>query len=83
MSMRKYKVIRAYRASRKVFAVGDIVYQGRDMYGCASDDSRLLGIEHMAISPDESGEPFFTIPRADVELLSEAESRRDQLNGVA
>lgn len=67
--MRKYKVIRADRASRPVFAVGDIVYAGLDGYGCASDDTRATGIEHMAISADPSGMPFFTIPKADVETL--------------
>lgn len=68
--MCKYRIIRADRASRPVFEVGDIVYPGRDCYSCAHDDSRMTGIEHTAISPFESGEPFFTIPEADIERLS-------------
>lgn len=67
--MRKFKVIRADRASRPVFAVGDIVHPGRDNYGCASDDSRFTGVEHIAVSANENGEPFFTIPREDVEEM--------------
>lgn len=68
--MRKYRVIRADRASRPVFAVGDVVHPGHDCYGCASDDTRATGVEHIAVSADESGEPFFTIPRQDVETLN-------------
>lgn len=68
--MRQYKVIRADRASRSVFAVGDIVYPGNDSYGCASDDTRATGIEHTAISTDESGTPFFTIPKADIQVIN-------------
>lgn len=68
--MRQYKVIRADRASRPIFAEGDIVYPGNDCYGCASDDSRATGIEHTAISTDKSGEPFFTIPKADIQVIN-------------
>lgn len=69
MLSRKYKVLRADRASRVIVDVGHTVYDGRDCYGCASDDSRLTGIEHKAFSINESGEPFFTMPRADVEPI--------------
>jgi hypothetical protein len=59
------RIIRADRAVRKC-NVGDLVYHGRDAYGCASDDTRVTGIEHVSVSFDESGLPFFTIPREDV-----------------
>jgi hypothetical protein len=52
---------------------GQIVYYGRDGYGCANDDTRMTGVEHGAYSLNESGEPFFTLPKADVELLSDEE----------
>lgn len=68
---RMYRVKRADRASRVIVDVGHTVYPGRDCYGCASDDSRLLGLDYMAVSINESGEPFFTIPREDVELLTD------------
>jgi hypothetical protein len=68
--MRRYKVVRADRASRPVFAEGDVVYPGHDCYGCASDDTRATGIEHTAISADESGTPFFTIPKADIQVIN-------------
>lgn len=65
-----FKVTRADRASKSGLAVGTTVYYGKDFYGVASDDSRIEGIDYMAVSLDPSGEPFFTIPRADVETLS-------------
>jgi hypothetical protein len=63
-----YKILRADRASVEV-KVDDIVYPGNDCYGCASDDSRLLGIDHIAMSLNKEGTPFFTIPRDDVEYF--------------
>ena len=64
------KLLRADRASKSSgLAVGMPLYHGRDCYGCASDDSRITGVEHVSVSVNESGEPFFTIPRADVERL--------------
>lgn len=48
---------------------GQIVYPGRDSYGCASEDTRNTGVEHIACSVNESGQPFFTIPRTDLELI--------------
>lgn len=69
-TIRRYRVLRTDRASLNVFVVGDIVWAGRDGYGCAGDDTRSTGIEHIAVSPNESGEPFYTIPRADVEIIT-------------
>lgn len=74
----RYRVRRADRASRVIVDVGHTVYPGRDCYGCASDDSRLLGIDYMAVSINESGEPFFTIPREDVELLTDEQNLGEQ-----
>jgi hypothetical protein len=69
---RRFRVKRVDRASA-LLKGGAVVYPGRDMYGCASDDSRIFGVEHIAVSLDQSGEPFFTIPREDVELLTDEE----------
>lgn len=64
-----YKLVRTDRASRSGMAVGTPLYYGSDGYGCASDDSRVTGIEHVSVSVNESGVPFFTIPRADIEFV--------------
>jgi hypothetical protein len=63
--MKRYKITRADRAGRHV-EVGEIVYPGHDTYGCANDDSRSEGMEYIAVSLQESGIPFFTIPKSDV-----------------
>lgn len=67
---RAYTVLRGDRAAVGV-APGQVVYdcQGHD-YGCASDDTRNSGIEHVSVTarPD-GGYPFFTIPRADLEPI--------------
>lgn len=62
----KYRIIRADRAA-KGCKVGEIVHSGADCYGVASDDTRETGLEHIAVSYNESGIPFFTIPRHDIE----------------
>lgn len=65
-----YTVKRADRAASTV-EVGDTVYycKGHD-YGCANDDSRMTGIEHVSVTINEDGDyPFFTIPRADISPL--------------
>ena len=58
-------LLRSDRAS-KWFEVGTPLWYGRDCYGCASDDTRVTGIEHIAVALNETGEPFFTVPREDV-----------------
>lgn len=55
--------------------VGDVVYQGEDRYGVAEDDTRSRGEEYISVSVYPNGEPFFTIPRADVMLESAYEDR--------
>lgn len=72
MIPRRYRILRADRAAPTAECrAGQIVYDGADSFGCASDDTRLLGIEHVAVSASESGLPFFTIPRADIERVPE------------
>lgn len=58
MSIKKYRII-------KGCGLGEIVYRfnGYD-YGCSSDDTRLLGKEHISVTHDPNGDiPFFTIER--------------------
>lgn len=62
------RIKRADRAAREC-VVGEPVYYGADGYGCAIDDSRVTGIDHISVSRDPSGLPFFTIPREDVERI--------------
>jgi len=50
---------------------GIIVYRflGYD-YGCSSEDTRRLGVEHVTITKDPAGgTPFFTIPRHALEEI--------------
>lgn len=65
--VKKYKLIRRDRASIKIPDHVEYVYDflGCD-YGCANDDSRMTGIEHMSVSFNERGQ-FFTIPILDLE----------------
>jgi hypothetical protein len=65
-----YLVLRADRASSLV-EVGATVYRFEmPDYGCAADDTRLLGFEHVAVTFDPDGDyPFFTIPLADLEQI--------------
>ena len=65
--MKKYKILRDDRAASGCPDVGTIVYPGADYYGVAADDSRSEGLEHIALSVNESGEPWFTIPKHDVQ----------------
>ncbi len=64
-----FKVLRADRAASGCPTVGTTVYYGSDCYGCASEDTRRWDLEHIACSVNESGLPFFTIPREDVEPI--------------
>lgn len=65
----KYKVIRSGRTHQVQCDVGEILYPSLCDYGCASDDTQTTGIEHVAVSFNESGGPFFTIPREDIEPI--------------
>lgn len=66
--MIRYKVKRADRASKPV-KEGDVLYYGNDCYGCANDDSRMLGVDYIPVSHFPRGVPFFTIPEEDVERI--------------
>ncbi len=70
-SVLRYRVTNADRSSLShgTIKVGDIVFPGRDGYGCANDDTRNFGFEFGAFSLNPSGEPFFTMPKADVERV--------------
>lgn len=70
--MPKFRVERVDRASLTgaLLHVGQHVYPGRDFYGCAAEDSFRFNKPYVAVSLNESGEPFFTIPREDIEPLS-------------
>ena len=70
----RFRILRADRASQTRLRVGTIVYPGLDGYGCANDDTRHTGIEHIACSVNLSGLPFFTIPREDCEPIYTTES---------
>lgn len=50
---------------------GDTVYDcWKHDYGCASDDTRMLGIEHVSVTLDPEGDyPFFTVPKHDLEAI--------------
>lgn len=53
---------------------GDVVYalKGYD-YGCASDDTRILGVAHTSVTLDPAGDyPFFTVPVGDMEEVKTA-----------
>jgi hypothetical protein len=68
-----FTVLRADRAASPV-ETGATVYRctGYD-YGCSSEDTRRLGLEHVSVTLDPTGAyPFFTIPRADLRPVEPA-----------
>lgn len=68
MTEKKYRMTKDSQIKKEVLA-GTIVYRckGYD-YGCASDDTRMTGIEHKSFTLSETGDyPFFTVPLTDVE----------------
>ena len=56
----KYKLLTDYCGQLE----GTIVYRCKESdYGCASDDTRITGVRHYAMTLDEDGNyPFFTVP---------------------
>ena len=56
------------------YAKGTVVYSCRSSdYGCASDDTRMTGIEHQSVTLKEDGDyPFFTVP---VRILQKQENQ--------
>lgn len=42
-------------------------------YGCANDDTRILGKEHMSMTLDPDGDyPFFTVPVENMQAIEPA-----------
>lgn len=74
MSQQKFKM-KADRLLRdKAYAkTGDIVYDCRRYdYGCASDDTRILGYPHISVTVNSDGAyPFFTVPVRDLEEIKD------------
>jgi len=73
MKPESYRVIKGISRGGTEFSAksGDIVYRcsGYD-YGCANDDTRFTGIEHISVTKDpEGGYPFFTIPVESLEAI--------------
>jgi hypothetical protein len=65
----RFRVLRSDRGAPGCPPPGTVVFSGRDGFGCASEDTRHSGVDYIACSLNESGIPFFTIPRADLEQL--------------
>ncbi len=63
--------------TNQIVKAGDTVYDfwGCD-YGCASDDTRMTGIEWTAVTLSPEGkEPFFTVPVRDLKRLEDPKSK--------
>ena len=69
MSQQKFKM-KADRVLRGLTyaKAGDLVYS----YGCASDDTRILGYPHISVTVNSDGAyPFFTVPVRDLEEIKD------------
>ena len=62
----KYVLLRTDRAAIPGLVAGQVVYTGSYDYGCAHEDTEATGIEHVSLSENPNGIPFFTIPREDM-----------------
>jgi hypothetical protein len=53
-------------------AKGTIVYDcHKHDYGCVSDDERMTGLPHIAVTQNEDGDyPFFTVATQELELIN-------------
>lgn len=69
----KYRLLADAVNSKGLAKQGDVVCKCRFYdYGCASDDSRILGIPHISVTmAQDGGYPFFTVPERDLEPLDE------------
>lgn len=69
--MSKYRM-RADSSINSGVKEGTIVYDTRGYdYGCASDDTRETGYEHISVTlKEDGGYPFFTVPVTALEKLS-------------
>lgn len=72
-----WTVVRADRAASPV-DVGATVYRCASYdYGCANDDTRMTGVQHVSVTLDPTGAyPFFTIPTEDLSPLRLAREGR-------
>lgn len=74
--IRRYRTngdFEAKQAPNGLLPAGSIVFGCRGWdYGCANEDTRGLGIEHISVTLKEDGDyPFFTIPKRLLDLASE------------
>jgi hypothetical protein len=67
----RYKVMNVENAARPDAQVGDIVYIVQDVYGVAADDTAIEGVEYVCVSERPTGEAFFTIPRSDLQEVTQ------------
>jgi hypothetical protein len=70
--MAPYKVLKNSKLEPKA-TVGTTIYEcAMCDYGVASDDSRILGVEHRSFTLKANGDyPFFTMPLSDVERIDD------------
>lgn len=70
--MSKYKIINTTMAANSEAKIGDIVYKAIYCdYGCANDDTRSTGLEHISVTYKSDGQyPFFTIPKQHLEIIN-------------
>lgn len=68
------RVLSSDRALHGCPPAGSLVYPSTGNFGCADSDSRTDECELVACSINESGLPYFTIPRDDLESVSVAEN---------
>lgn len=71
MEIKKFKVLRKPQSDPSI-KIGSYVYEcTKPDYGCASDDTRFTGVDHISVTLDKTGDyPFFTIPAQDLEEVS-------------
>lgn len=60
---RKFEMLSGSRIEPEA-TIGRVVYKSMKCdYGCASDDTRITGVEHISVTLKEDGDyPFFTHP---------------------
>lgn len=74
MKVKKYRVLRdRFMGGTMYAAAGEIVYAAaKHDGGCANDDTRVFGHEHVSVSLKSDGDyPFFTIPVRDLQEVTE------------
>lgn len=63
MTLKRYRMLKDSEIEPKAIR-GMIVYDCKSWdYGCAHDDTRVTGIEHISVTLKADGDyPFFTVP---------------------